>query len=86
MSTHRRFRLASLVVLAATATAGTLYAQADTTRTRDDTLTVRGLLGIKVTGRADDLRGIASTASEGHVGLADLRLRPLMREGELLES
>ncbi|MGQ0649252.1 MAG: TonB-dependent receptor, partial [Gemmatimonadaceae bacterium] len=42
--------------------------------------------GIKVTGRADDLRGIASTASEGHVGLADLRLRPLMREGELLES
>jgi hypothetical protein len=39
-----------------------------------------------VTGRADDLTGIASTASQGHVGWADFRLRPLMREAELLET
>ncbi|MEP7381671.1 MAG: TonB-dependent receptor [Gemmatimonadota bacterium] len=29
---------------------------------------------------------MASTASQGHIGAADLRLRPLLREGELLES
>ncbi len=34
----------------------------------------------------DDLVGIASTASEGRTGSLDLRLRPLMREGELLET
>jgi len=39
-----------------------------------------------VTGRADDLIGVASTASQGHIGSADLRLRPLTREGELLEA
>jgi hypothetical protein len=37
-------------------------------------------------GRVDDLTGVASTASQGHIGAADLRLRPLMREGELLET
>jgi hypothetical protein len=47
---------------------------------------VRALQGISVIGRVDDLRGIASTASQGHVGAADLRLRPLQREGELLET
>ena len=41
---------------------------------------------IAVTGRADDLIGTASTASEGRVGAADLRLRPIAREGELLET
>jgi hypothetical protein len=53
--------------------------------TRD---TVRGLAldTVKVTGRIDDLRGGAATASEGRVGAADLRLRPIARDGELLES
>ncbi len=41
---------------------------------------------MRVVGRVDDLRGIASTASQGHVGWSDLRLRPLLREGELLET
>lgn len=39
-----------------------------------------------VTGRYDDLIGIAGTASEGRVGAADLRLRPITREAELLET
>jgi TonB dependent receptor/TonB-dependent Receptor Plug Domain len=39
-----------------------------------------------VTGRQEDLIGLASTASEGRVGAADLRLRPITREGELLET
>ena len=47
---------------------------------------VRPLAVMRVVGRVDDLRGVASTASQGHVGAADLRLRPLLREGELLET
>ncbi len=39
-----------------------------------------------VTGRADDLIGSAFSASEGRVGAVDLRLRPITREGELLET
>ena len=35
---------------------------------------------------SDDLIGIAGSASEGRVGAADLRLRPITREGELLET
>ncbi len=41
---------------------------------------------IRVEGRADDLRGVATSASQGFVGRADLRLRPLVREGEILEA
>ncbi len=41
---------------------------------------------VRVQGRSDDLRGIATSASEGRVGAADLRLRPITREGELLET
>lgn len=41
---------------------------------------------ITVTGRADNLIGRARTASEGYVGAADLKSRPLLREGELLEA
>ena len=41
---------------------------------------------ITVQGRAADLIGQAGTASEGRIGSADLRLRPISREGELLEA
>jgi hypothetical protein len=51
-----------------------------------DTLRRYTLPAVTVTGRAADLIGTASTASEGRVGAADLRLRPIMREGELQES
>jgi hypothetical protein len=40
----------------------------------------------EVRGRIDDLSGIASTASEGRVGIADIRLRPMVREAEVLET
>jgi hypothetical protein len=62
-------------------------AQADTSRppARDKTR-ARSLAVVTVTGRPDDLIGVASTASQGHIGSADLRLRPLTREGELLEA
>src|SRR5499426_3181998 len=38
-----------------------------------------------VTGRADDLVGIAGSASEGRVGQAQFETRPLLRPGEVLE-
>ena len=64
-----------------------MFAQADTSRlpTRGTTK-ARSLTVVTVTGRPDDLIGVASTASQGHIGSADLRLRPLTREGELLEA
>jgi hypothetical protein len=41
---------------------------------------------LRVTGRFDNLIGIAATASQGRVGAVDLRSRPITREGELLET
>ncbi len=41
---------------------------------------------VEIVGRIDDLRGVALSASEGRVGARDLRLRPITREGELLET
>jgi hypothetical protein len=41
--------------------------------------------GITVVGRVEDLTGIATTASQGTVGAADLKQRPILRRGELLE-
>jgi hypothetical protein len=62
-------------------------AQSDTARAAStDTTKARSLTAIQVTGRADDLIGVASTASQGHIGSGDLRLRPLTRDGELLET
>jgi hypothetical protein len=34
---------------------------------------------VVVTGRSDDLLGVARSASEGYVGATDLALRPLLR-------
>ncbi|HUP51358.1 MAG TPA: TonB-dependent receptor plug domain-containing protein, partial [Longimicrobiales bacterium] len=52
----------------------------------DDSVQVYSLEPLTVTGRLDDLTGIASSASVGYVGYRDLRARPLSREGELLET
>ena len=41
---------------------------------------------VRVRGRIDDLVGSASSASEGRIGSADIRRRPITREGELLEA
>ena len=91
MDTRRVHRLvigaAVLGAIPLGAAARAVSAQADTSRLRlTDSIGTRPLAVIKVIGRADDLMGIASTASQGHVGSADLRLRPLQREGELLET
>ena len=48
--------------------------------------TPRELAPLTVVGRRDNLTGIASSASQGHVGSAEIGSRPLTREGELLET
>ncbi len=84
------YRLSPLVLslgLFAALIPGAVKAQSDSLRlVQGDSIRPRPLQSITVLGRADDLTGIASSASQGHIGAADLRLRPLMREGELLEA
>ena len=61
----------------------------DSTRwptTRRDSSRPHALEPVRVLGRIDDLIGTATSASEGRVGAADLRARPITREGELLET
>jgi TonB dependent receptor/TonB-dependent Receptor Plug Domain len=85
----KQLRLAEAIVLlalAGAATAGQLRAQETAARAGGDTTRVQVLDTLTVTGRYDDLIGIAATASEGRVGAVDLRLRPITREGELLET
>jgi hypothetical protein len=48
--------------------------QGDTARVMRDSTRSRALNVIKVTGCADDLIGVASSASQGRVGAVDLRL------------
>ncbi len=67
---------------------GTADVQAQQARdsVRADSLARPTLQTVRIRGRIDDLIGVASSASQGRVGRADLRLRPLQREGELLEA
>jgi hypothetical protein len=81
MTTAARLLLVLLAVLPSVA-----EAQDSIRAPARDTSRVRVLKPIEVIGRADELIGVAPTASQGHVGAVDLRLRPLTREGELLET
>jgi hypothetical protein len=56
-----------------------------TTQGQPSAGTTQTLEPIVVTGRADDLTGIAGSASEGRVGQAQLETRPFLRPGEVLE-
>ena len=73
---------ACLPLAFAAAISSTLQAQSPSV----DTIRAQTIDTLTVTGRYDDLIGIAATASEGRVGATDLRLRPITREGELLET
>jgi hypothetical protein len=89
ISCNRAWRTAAYVagVVLTGAGARPAGAQSDSARAHTiDSTRSQGLGAVKVTGRADDLTGIATTASEGRVGAADIRSRPLAREGELLET
>jgi hypothetical protein len=68
-------------VVLALLTAGPLRGQAIPDSTKPQVVDT-----LVVTGRYDDLIGIAATASEGRVGAVDLQARPITREGELLET
>ncbi len=84
--THsREVRALSLAVVVLCGWALSLGAQVIPAPARDST-TARSLDTVKVRGRVDDLIGSAGSASEGRVGAAELRSRPITREGELLET
>ncbi len=70
----------------ALALAGTASAQEPAPGAAADTTPAYVLDPISVEGRAEDLSGEAVSASEGRTGRRDLALRPLLREGELLET
>jgi TonB-dependent Receptor Plug Domain len=53
---------------------------------KQDSTQVYLLEPLVVNGRIDDLTGTAPSASIGYVGRRDLEVRPLSREGELLET
>ncbi|WP_411278656.1 TonB-dependent receptor [Gemmatimonas sp.] len=76
------------VVLALAPWFGTteVHAQQARDSVRSDSVASPTLQMVRIRGRADDLVGVATSASQGRVGRADLRLRPLQREGELLEA
>ena len=82
MSSQSTLRVAAFVVALCTFAACVARAQSPSSP-RDS---ARKLDSVKVTGRIDDLTGIAGSASEGRVGTRELRARPLTREGELLET
>lgn len=88
MTSSRPLRLALIALFALIAGTHDLAAQDSLARPtiRRDSVKSHQLDVVKVTGRIDDLVGVAASASEGHVGAAELRLRPITREGELLET
>ena len=83
----RRVLLAALAATAARAAAAqSVDSISRSAKPADSTRSPAALAPIRVTGRADNLTGVAQSASQGRVGQADLRLRPLVREGEILEN
>lgn len=80
----------TLAAIALTATPHAITAQSTGNSATNGAATADTLVyvlePIVVEGRMDDLVGVASTASEGRVGYVDLRMRPLVREGEILET
>ncbi len=63
----------------------TINLSAQETTSKPDDLTPTQLAEMVVTGKAEDLIGIANTASEGEANSEELSERPYLRRGELLE-
>jgi hypothetical protein len=76
---HQTVRALSLVL----ALPAGLLAQSRDSTARDSS---RTLSAVQITGRRDNLTGVAVSAAQGRIGRADLKQRPLVREGEILEA
>ena len=63
----------------------TINLSAQETTSKPDDLTPTQLAEMVVTGKAEDLIGMANTASEGEANSEELSERPYLRRGELLE-
>lgn len=77
---------ARLTVALACLLAGGAAAFPATAHARQDSTQVQQLDSLVVIGRLDDLVGTASSASVGRTGARDLLIRPVLREGELMET
>jgi hypothetical protein len=86
MNSSKLASLTMIVVSLHAALPRTLLSQEPGGRPTPGDSSRRALDTVKVSGRADDMHGVAASASEGRVGAADLALRPITREGELLET
>jgi hydrogenase/urease accessory protein HupE len=73
------------ILVAATAMGQDAVMETALTSPEEDQENEATVAQVVVTGRADELIGLASSASEGRVGAADLADRPILRRGELLE-
>ncbi len=80
------FASALLAHALATGAPTTLGAQSASSRPAADSVRARVTDTVRVIGRIDDLIRSASSAAQGRVGAVDLRARPVLREGELLET
>lgn len=83
-SQHHQSISRSLVIIGSLLGASASLAQTNTPALTNTPLT--RLPDVIVGGRADDLTGIAASATQGTVGVDHLRARPLLRPGELLET
>ena len=82
-----RATLLAGATLALSAQAGDAQApRTPSARPTTDSARARAVDTVRVIGRIDDLIGTAASASEGRIGAVDLRARPILREGELLET
>ncbi len=80
--TSRKYQLSYWSVIGAVALALVPGAAAQV----ESTNKVTKLEGVTVVGRAEDLVGVADSATQGTVGQAELARRPLLRPGEVLET
>ena len=79
-------RRASLAAVGLCVFVTSAAAQVPARRPASDSTRNRSLDTVRVRGRIANLIGTARSASEGHVGVPELRARPLSREGEMLET
>ena len=98
---HLRRGLSNLVVAVGFTTAAPAYAQAtlsaeaqenapsgkpDDAAANDPSAAPNALGAVVVTGRAENLAGVADSATQGTVGNAELTRRPILRPAEVLET
>jgi len=82
---NREFYLA-VISLAVLSASGSAFAQTNAVVSSGSSTNVTDLGNMTVVGRAENLLGIAQSATQGSTGQAQLENRPILRSGEILET